>query len=132
MVDVKIGCRSCGKKCSMDIMKYDPDNRKNLICPECYASKATKLDKGSRVKKALMRMQDKKIAVTGKPSSVRERLEKHISLPSLGSIEYRCNNCNYTFIRRIPLAADSLCPFCGKRNTLRKIVTEHKDWLNEI
>jgi len=52
MVDVKIGCKTCGKKGSMDNMKYDPENRKLLVCPECYNAKAAKLEKGSRVKKS--------------------------------------------------------------------------------
>ena len=51
----------------MDNMKYDPENRKLLICPECFNSKAAKLEKGSRVKRSLEGMQDEQ--------ETKERLE---------------------------------------------------------
>jgi DNA-directed RNA polymerase subunit RPC12/RpoP len=131
MVDVKISCKACGKKGSMDNMKYDPENRKLLICPECFNSKAAKLEKGSKVKRALQGMQDEPEVKreAGKPQTVRERMESNMGAKDIISdkVDYRCLNCKYEFSRAkaFPL---SVCPYCGKPGLEKKKLVHH-DWV---
>lgn len=130
MVDVKISCKTCGKKGSMDNMKYDPENRKLLVCPECFNAKAAKLERGSKVKNALKNMQGtKEVRAVEKPLSVRERMAGDIGIKDIVSdkVEYRCLNCKYEFSRAkgFPL---QVCPYCGKPELEKKRLVHH-DWV---
>ncbi|MDI6738408.1 MAG: hypothetical protein QME12_07920 [Nanoarchaeota archaeon] len=130
MVDVKISCRTCGKKSSMDNMKYDPSNRKLLICPECFNAKAAKLERGSKVKNTLQNLQEKRdVRAIEKPMSVRERMAGNIGVKDIMSdkVDYRCGNCKYEFSRAktFPL---TVCPYCGKPGLEKKKLV-HRDWV---
>lgn len=130
MVDVKISCKACGKKGSMDNMKYDPSNRKLLICPECFNAKAAKLERGSKVKNTLQSLQEKKEVRAGeKPLTVRERMAEKIGVRDIMSdkADYRCPSCKYEFSRAkaFPL---TVCPYCGKQGLEKKKLVHH-DWV---
>ncbi|MDD4877414.1 MAG: hypothetical protein PHO02_00065 [Candidatus Nanoarchaeia archaeon] len=130
MVDVKISCKSCGKKGSMDNMKYDPGNRKLLICPECFNAKAAKLERGSKVKNALKDMQGtKEVRAVEKPLTVRERMAERIGIKDITSdkAEYRCPNCKYEFSRAKAFQL-TCCPYCGKPGLEKKKLVHH-DWV---
>ncbi len=132
MVDVKISCKTCGKKGSMESMKYDPENRKLLVCPECFNAKAAKLEKGSKVKLALQGMHEKKEARVGKPETVRERMENNLGVKDItgDKIEYKCNNCKYSFSRASGFLV-SKCPYCGQ-TAIEKRKHMHHDWVQDM
>ena len=134
MVDVKISCRSCGKKGSMDNMKYDPEIRKNLICPECFASKAARLEKGSKVKNSLLGMQEKRAVKTlEKPAPVREKLMADMGIKNIVSdkVGYVCGSCKYSFSRNKSFPLNGICPNCGKQ-ALQKRHVVHHDWVKDL
>ncbi|MBU2638208.1 MAG: hydrogenase maturation nickel metallochaperone HypA [Nanoarchaeota archaeon] len=132
MVDVKISCRTCGKKASMDNMKYDPENRKLLVCPECFNAKAAKLEKGSKVKQALQGMHGKKEARPVKPETKGEKMARDIGVKDITSekVEYKCNNCKYSFSRAKGFLVDG-CPYCGQNKIEKRKHVQH-DWVKDI
>jgi len=122
MVDIKIGCKVCGKKMSMDLMKYDPDNRKNLICPECYNAKISKRQVESRTRKVLVSIQDKK------PAVMAASLSREKKGPM---IEYKCGNCGFRFSKS-PLSRISLrCPNCNSEK-VGKVRSISGDWVQSL
>ena len=111
MTEVRIGCRACGKKVMMDVMKYDPDNRKILVCPECYSAKVSKKDIKSKTRSLLVSMQGR---VRG-------------SNDTGTSEQYKCTNCGYVFKRGSLSRLDATCPYCNKKTSVKKPVI-FNDW----
>lgn len=114
MADVRIGCKSCGKKVLMDLMKYDPDSRKSLICPECYSSKVAKKASNSRTRRLLLSMQGR----------------KQSSRQTGPSDRYKCGTCGYEFKRGLLSRQAPICPYCGKPAIKKQKV--YSDWTKGI
>jgi len=110
MADVNVACRSCGKRVLMDVMRYDPENRKNLICPECFNHKVQKKDESSRTRKLLISLQ--------KPKD------------EGGFVKHKCYDCGYEFMRKA-VSRQKNCPYCGKR-TAHVQQKPGLDWAKEL
>ncbi len=95
MADVNIACRSCRKRVLMDVMRYDPDDRKKLICPECFNHKIREKDKNSKTRRILMSMQ--------KP------------VKKSNFVKHKCYNCGYEFMRKT-ISKQKNCPYCGHKD----------------
>lgn len=115
MADVSISCKTCGKKVLMEQMKYDPDNRKLLVCPECYSNKVSKKNVTSRTRTILTGMQDRKghTQDTG------------------AAVEYKCSSCGFSFKRGLLSKLGSSCPNCNSGKTVKKI-SAHTDWVKGL
>ena len=111
MADVRVGCRNCGKKVLMDVMKHDPDNRKSLICPECYNFKIRKRNMNSRARKVLLGMKEEK-----KQDSY---------------ADFECSSCGYQFRRKMFSQGANVCPYCGKKTAVQKQKASY-DWTKEL
>jgi len=99
-------CKKCKKKVMLDKIRYDV-NGVDLICVDCYDSKANK-------------------PATNLDT---EREERHIN--SGERIKVICTDCRYKFSLRVGSNANLRCPYCSG-NSLVKDQTSAEDIINEV
>lgn len=103
--DIPLRCNICKGKVALKDVRYSQDGTK-LVCLGCYESETKAKDSPLRI-----------------PPTRREN-KMIISTPghriSNKKTNYTCTNCSYKFSRAEGFDFGKRCPYCGKKEYIRK------------